>query len=121
MYSCGSVRIDSAFTYGGLVMIRSYFLNGTFSYRSDSIGFTRPSSLYSRIFVSATASASFEMSIASTTALANVSAIMIARQPLPVHSSSTFSTPSGSTSHGLNCCGISSAMNERGTSTRSST
>lgn len=50
---------------------------------------------------SATASASCEMSTASTTEFGKASAIMIARQPEPVHSSSTFSTANGSVTQGL--------------------
>ncbi len=61
------------------------------------------------------------MSTASTTLLGKASASMMARQPEPVHSSRTFSTPSGSATHGLSWWGMSSAMNERGTITRSST
>ena len=61
------------------------------------------------------------MSTASTTLFGNASAIMIARQPDPVHSSRMFSTAYGSATHGLNWFGTSSAMKERGTITRSST
>ena len=120
-YSWGSVPIDAEFTYGGLLMIKSYFLAGTLAYRSDSIRVTRSCSLYVSTLRLATASASAEMSTASTLALGKASAIMMDRQPEPVHSSRMFSTASGSATHGEKYSGISSAMKERGTITRSST
>ena len=72
------------------------------------------------MLIAATASASSLTSVASTCAAGMASALAIAMQPDPVPMSRMRRIFSGAI-HGWNCASMSSAIGERGTSTRSST